>query len=66
MSGIPSGSIRPGREPLTGVCSNCGQVFWVDEGHSCSGRTRAGLLDAAGGAPVGASGAARAALRLAA
>lgn len=24
---------------LTGTCSDCGKVFWVDQGHSCSGRS---------------------------
>lgn len=28
---------RPGREPLTSVCSTCGAVFFVDEGHACPG-----------------------------
>lgn len=23
---------------LTGMCTECGGVFWIDEGHSCSGR----------------------------
>ena len=27
------------REPLTSFCSNCGQVFFVDDGHSCSARS---------------------------
>lgn len=24
--------------PLTAICSDCGSVFWADQGHSCSGR----------------------------
>lgn len=32
----------PASGPLTAVCSDCGSVFFADQGHSCSGRSCAG------------------------
>lgn len=36
----PAARLAAGLE-VTGVCSDCGAVFFVDEGHSCSRRSRA-------------------------